>query len=403
MSSQETSLSVRLRAFVERWWEELVVTIPSPMDLKGAAALRLFTRGRWFCNLTGELVPELQACNNVTVDGGAAKEKKEECGDDRLSKQLYNRGFNSARVFPCGHAFIDVYLVSAIFEMVNSSFSHMHQLRARGSGAIDAHVREQLDSLLRECTHCKHNNRPIRFFGDPEALPWAWPEHLKLYTLATNLETGSVITNPLVIQERHLDVVAREVEPGQVVTISGYRGMGLMIYKGDGEWIDVPREEYYPIWPLEYLKLRGYLYYLNNPIVGRFDGLPFENDVMLVSTGSTHTFVNAKAPIGRNIGLVSSVEAVVDEKPQLSVTDSSGKSWTMRDKSAAGVWTLSGSLESAEQANALLYCGTPVEVALPKDEHLTLCADGKPGRLRFADGKGGMWPDRASPKDAKQE
>ena len=98
-----------------------------------------------------------------------------------------------------------------------------------------------------------------------------------LYTVSPTFDVGTVRRRKCIIPRKYLSVLTHEVDVGTVIDTHGYRGFGLYIYGDDQKFHLVPTGDYYPIWPLKYLKLKGYLYYLS--LFPDFDKLEFNNNI----------------------------------------------------------------------------------------------------------------------------
>jgi hypothetical protein len=104
-----------------------------------------------------------------------------------------------------------------------------------------------------------------------------------MYYLYTSFDPDEN-TQSHILPEKCLDHVLNLYNDGDVINTDEYRGVGLYIcVKGStiSHFQQVPCGEYYPIWPLEYLKLRGYRYYLK--FYEYYDELHFEDDIVLIS------------------------------------------------------------------------------------------------------------------------
>lgn len=167
---------------------------------------------------------------------------------------MYKNGYNSFRVFKCGHAFLNINLISGFFDRLKDP-------------------KRTLETVFSQCVICTDKNT------------WDHKENkrLSMYGLGTVFDTGTILRPRMVMPEDFfcLGALAHELKVGDVLDVAGYRGTNLLIYEGKHQYLQVNTEEYWPIWPLQYLRLRGYLYYLN--FMERFDALLFGNEVCLYS------------------------------------------------------------------------------------------------------------------------
>jgi len=236
----------------------------------------LYKRNGWYCNISGELIPELQNYNrsqevflkneechfegniNDFVDEHLEYEIKsrKEC----LAMKYYNNGYNSFRIFNCGHCFIDIYLLSCIFDHTKYS-------------RTIANCKELLNKCLYNC-----------LFGCNENTNTATKEFkVSLYEINNCYDNGTLVLRNTIPSNRFKYVV-NELEIGDIIDTYGYRGKGIYIYEGNNRFLRVPNFYQYPIWPIEYLKLRGYSYYIKKYEFLSVEILRFENDLVLFLT-----------------------------------------------------------------------------------------------------------------------
>lgn len=271
-----------------------------------------FKRGRWYCNLTLFEIPELQKFNHIKKDHIAfarylteADEKHYEdeseflrTADKKSSKfvaavdtkvdtkvdakvntkvdekassttsnvtptitpidwkEEYGKGVKTFRVFPCGHCFLDAGLLCKTFDL------------CAATPAVQ--IISQLTFLFQNCLicgpHCVYDS----------------VNRLRMYVKAPSVNLDAVQSDSTqnIIPCQFFSAITNELKIGDVVDSSGIRGRGLWIYEGNSRFLKVPVNEEYPIWPLEYLKLRGWAFYLKT--IPHFDELLLPNGLKLV-------------------------------------------------------------------------------------------------------------------------
>jgi hypothetical protein len=116
-------------------------------------------RGRWYCNYTGKPIKELHrfnTTNNYEVTIYSEDDDKYSDSDDdentessHISEYFYNKGYNTYHVYKCGHCFIDIYIISGLFDYINSCYSHMINLRKQGETLYIGTLKNILNHISR--------------------------------------------------------------------------------------------------------------------------------------------------------------------------------------------------------------------------------------------------------------
>ena len=269
------------KQFVEKYWcfsQLKGKTEASEVDLLN------LERGQWYCNLTGKLIPELQKYNTVndykvTIQYTQEDEPEEQQNEDdegneesesKLSEQFYKKGYNTYHAYQCGHCYLDICVLSGLFDYINYPYSSMIDLKKKGPQAVNHYVENKLKNIYNQCMICGDDAKKTEF------------NRLLIYNLCTDLDCGTIISR-CVIPHNRLGAICHELTPGDVIDTGGYRGLSLYIYEGNKTFTKVQTEEYFPIWPIEWLKRRGYLYYLTEAPETCYDALPFGNNVQLIN------------------------------------------------------------------------------------------------------------------------
>ena len=221
----------------------------------------------WYCNASGILIPSLNKIIGLEVnsedyfyDDGDDESVDDESGDDESVDDL-----GPYRVYPCGHAFYDDMLHEFIYSTSLSSYGGSR------NGSFRANIRllkfvKALEKTWWYCPLCY--NQTFTFSNVIQS------ERINMYS--TDPGQGGTIVSARLIPKKYLTYISQEFKEGDIVDTEGYRGLGLYIFNGI-RFESVPRDEYYPIWDLYYLKLRGYHYYLTAFKI--YDELKFENGI----------------------------------------------------------------------------------------------------------------------------
>ena len=191
----------------------------------------------WYCNLSGFFIPEL----NPEIDPNEI-----DAGTDEktIAEQLFDEGYNHYRIYKCGHLVLDSYLILSLYDNFNAK---------RKCDTV-----EKVESLLQKyekvCPCCNDIGN-----GYPSVCE---NEKTKMYRVSNGFSTGGTIILGNVIPHEYLKFMTHLFEKGDIVDCEGYRGTGIHIFNGH-QFVEVPKDEYWPIIPLEYVKLRGYTFYLS--------------------------------------------------------------------------------------------------------------------------------------------
>jgi hypothetical protein len=213
----------RLHKFHDEHWPILV-----PKTLKDSKIIE-FNRIVWYCNISGNPIPDLQKFNKSGI------RLEYPTGNEVLSMEFYHRGDKTYRIYPCGHAFLDIHLLCAVFDSCVYS--------SNKNKAFEAF--KDMDSKCPMCSNddsCAGNTKNI-------------------YGVSGQYVGGTVHVKTTIPEDMlpHLKSVYTE---GDVVDTGGYRGLDLYILEND-EFKKVETEEYYPIWTLDRAKKYGYRRLLN--------------------------------------------------------------------------------------------------------------------------------------------
>jgi len=357
--------SVKFSQFVDKYWH---LASLKPKDQPTEDDLMNIKRGRWYCNFTGKPVKELQKFNAVdNFEVTFYSEDDDDCYDDdesddddtdhpRLSEQFYKKGYDSYHVYKCGHCFIDIYLLSGLFDYVNSCYSTMIDLREEGEDAVHEHVDKHLRSYYTECLCCQGKRTE--------------DDRLSLYTTSTSLDIGTIIRRDCVIPKKHLGAISHEIKEGDVIDTDGYRGIGLYIYEGGQIYSKVPTGEYYPIWPIENLKSRGYLYYLTETPESCFDELPFENDIRAIYNGDHLVFIDDDNDEAWEFDEKNNQITVNLTNEKIAMISNDEQELSVEKMENEDYFKMPYPFYRAKQANLLLYSGLPLKAQLTQNEYL---------------------------------
>jgi len=246
------SLQVKYTAFIGKYWP-----LPSGPRLTEQEMYDI-KRPVWYCNNSGMYVPELQKYNateyvgkyNDTTDTTCRcktayfrvdeQERAEEEADEScLSIRFYRNGHTNYHVFKNGLCFLDIHLLSAAYDYINSNF----------------HPKPKEEEVMKHI-HAICQGKGVEHITD-------------MMSLVTDMSTGTIIVKPYVPHHilKHLALTAKY---GDMVNTEGYRGTGYHVFNGT-DFCSVEREEYYPLWAYSYLNERGCRYYTND----YFDALMF--------------------------------------------------------------------------------------------------------------------------------
>lgn len=203
----------------------------------------------WYENTNGNIIPDLQDLNTYSGEL-EIKENTSNCGE------LYAKGLYHYRVFPCTHAFLDVTILATIFDNIGYPEFMMNNVTP-----------EKFTEKLRVFDSCPMCNCDVL------------DEKLKPYYIGRGYMpnySATKIATPY-LPKFMLPTLDDLLEKGDVIDTRGYRALGYYIHNGS-YMEQVETKEYYPIWRIEYLLERGYLYYLQRS-QGYIDGLEFKNGI----------------------------------------------------------------------------------------------------------------------------
>lgn len=248
--------------------------------------IKSINRGGWYCNFSGKLIKQLDEFNSINketlekvkfkYENKNIKKEEEEIEKEELenekkelekekSKKLYEKLLlNSFTVFECGHCFIDYFL----FKIIYKNLEYMEKSKIKFS--------DLFTKCLFSCN--KKINR------------------LDMYcVVASSSFVQTTIPVPYktidnTIPKNKLKYTIGELGKGDVIDTSGCDGRDLYMFIGNYKFLKVPTVDYYPVWPLKYLKYKGYSYYLCDAPVNEFDELLFENNIKLIKTESDNLF-----------------------------------------------------------------------------------------------------------------
>lgn len=216
-------LRSKLQKFYEEYWP-----IPYPPISPTKSELREIDRLVWYCNISGNPIPELQKYNkaNIKLEYPMFTEK------DLLSVEFYhkNNQNRSYRVYSCGHAFLDIHLLCAVFD----AFYYNHD---------KSKIPKVFEDMRYLCPMCSNQDKNA---GNTQSL----------YGVSGRYCGGTVHTKTT-IPKKMLPYLKPAFTNGDVVDTKGYRGTGLKIFE-NGEFHNVHRYDYYPCWKLEQLQKYGY-------------------------------------------------------------------------------------------------------------------------------------------------
>jgi hypothetical protein len=234
----------KLQKFYDKHWP-----IPRPEVQLSDSKIKAIDRVVWYCNISGNPIPELQHFNRSDV------RLEYPTDDEVLSREFYHRGDTSYRVYECGHAFLDIHLLCAVFDA---------------------------------CVYFSDKDRPSKAFEEMgKACPMCADNHScagnvkNIYGVSGRYVGGTVHVKTTIPKKMLLHIKSEYTE-GDVVDTGGYRGLDLWILE-DGEFKKVETEEYYPIWSMERGKKYGYRKILSGLIWdgAQFDKIELEHGVSL--------------------------------------------------------------------------------------------------------------------------
>lgn len=239
----QISTKDNLRLFFKESW-------PLPTDRSiSKDEIAKIDRLIWYCNISGNPIPELQCFNKSNMHLTYPIKKK--C----LSEQLYHEGATSYRVYGCGHAFLDIHVLCAIFD---HSAYRSESLR-----------KELVSTLSKGCLICSNVRTSSEDKGNVYGVSGSY--------------VGGTVHIKTTIPKKMLPYLKGLWDEGQVIDTDGYRGIGLYILEA-GEFVKVELGEYYPIWTVNRAKKFGYRRLLRGCMWGNdpeFDKIELECDVVI--------------------------------------------------------------------------------------------------------------------------
>lgn len=193
--------------------------------------LNKFKRSVWYCNLSGYWIQKL----NPSITPQKETKSKWQSGGE-IAKSLFNEGYDHYRVFDCGHLILDVYLILTLFDNIKAKRQNTSQI------------------ISQSCPCCSSMDKAY-------PSPYNQSGNLQMYIVSNGLSCGGTVSLANIIPEPYLPHLTSLFEKGDVVDCRGYRGTNIHMFNGK-RFKPVQTGEYYPIFPLKYLKLRGYGFYL---------------------------------------------------------------------------------------------------------------------------------------------
>ena len=291
-----TMLMASFTTFIGKY--KTLTLVPNKYNLDD---IKNVSRSIWYCNLTFELIPELQKFNsefdekyiinklkNFIEENGYPSsdddypdnhddypdnhediEHVDESDALKMLKDLYTKGYNNFHAFPCGHCYINIYALFAIYDYLNDSWDGIDlRKKHEKDGNLDLCVKELLSNSFNHCNKCKLNKTPttstymyanFRPFASYQTFGYVNPKYLG--AMSNKLKIGDMV---------HTNNVNKSCNI-------------IYIYEGNSMYLRIPRKWHYFVLPLKYAKLRGYSYYLNN--CGYFDTLLL-NDKLMITKGN---------------------------------------------------------------------------------------------------------------------
>ena len=265
--SKGEELETKYDSFIKKHWP-----LPQPKVSLTPQQIRDIKRSAWYCNNSGHYIPELQQYNASDYVGEYNKATDRSCNcestnpeeepydeddedpcEDLLSTKYYRKGYTNYRVYGNGVCFLDIHLLSAAFDYINSNF----------------YPRPKEEDVMKHIINLCH--------GDGMDCV---TERMDMYYTFTDMCTGTVILRPY-IPHHILKHLTTEATFGDVYDTEGYRGTGLHVFDGKKS-LKVDTGEYYPIWTPRFWKQRGLRYYLDGDVPETFfDGIQFDNGIEL--------------------------------------------------------------------------------------------------------------------------
>ena len=206
----------------------------------------------WYCNLSGFFIPDL----NPDIDPNNLENHSD---SKTIAEQLFDDGYDHYRIYSCGHLVLDSYLILSLYDNFNCRRNSCSTL-------------EKVEALLKKyetcCPCCNDIGNGYRSSCDND-------KEKAMYKVSNGFTTGGTIHLGNIIPHKYLKFLTPLFKKGDMVDCEGHRGLGIHIFDGK-QFKHLPMDEYWPIIPLEYVKLRGYTFYLSQ--ISSFM-LLFEKDV----------------------------------------------------------------------------------------------------------------------------
>ena len=238
MTEEQTKHAEAFEKFLEKWWP-----FPFPDEPASIDEIRALKRQVWFCNLSGQPIPDLQEFNENSV-------RLPYKGSCKLAKKWYDAGYSPFRVYKYGIAYLDIELAIGLYNWSLEAPENIPKL-------LEALRKNPFDSFS-----TRDKNR------------------MSMYKLNNRFAMGTIILRDT-YPKKILKYLASEFKAGEVVDVEGYRGTGLLINLGES-FVKVSSENCYPCWELDWMLKWGYYYYMTETPTGEtFSELPFEGGVSL--------------------------------------------------------------------------------------------------------------------------
>ena len=244
-TSIDSALLNKARNFVNEYY---------PLKDTDPTLLNKTNRLIWYCNLSGFFVSL-----NPTIQPEDIKDESDNRfrSGGEIAKCLFDEGYDHYRVYECGHLILDLYLILTLFDNIQSK----NQSKKKNVDAITKCLTSKTCPCCESIAHSYQSS-----YNDKD--------ELQMYLVASGFSCGGTILVATIIPQKYLPYLTSLFEKGDVVDCGGYRGTQIFMFNGN-RFKQVPTGEYYPIFPLKYLKLRGYSFYLKyEPEL-----LLFDNDI----------------------------------------------------------------------------------------------------------------------------
>lgn len=251
-----TKLSAQYKKFIETYYHQI------PNVTISKEKLRKINRCIWYCNISSELINDLQKYNSTddsqcypvncdSEDEDSDSDSDSELSDNLLSVKYFKKGYCEYNVYRCGHCFYYIYMLSEIFD----------KLRQQNMiGSSDKETKEMINKIT-ECPFCldlAHSHRDT--------------DQSYIYYQFNGLCCGTINLQNI-IPKKYLHRLGSVFSAGDIIDTNGYRGLGLYIYD-DNEFDKLKTEEYYSIITSYIASKYSYIKILNNLASVSFSGQP---------------------------------------------------------------------------------------------------------------------------------